>query len=528
MTMKVLVSDALSQQGVNLLIRESDFEIDVKTDLTSEGLLNRIGDYDALIIRSTTKVTEDVIRAAKRLKVIGRAGVGVDNIDLSAATRQGILVVNTPTSNTISAAEHTFTLMLALSRNILPAGISLKQGRWLRNKFIGVELYGKTFGVMGLGKIGAEVLHRAQAFGMKTIAYDPYVSLDAAEKSGIHLVKREELFKEADYISIHTPVGPETYHSISDEEFAMMKPSCRIINCARGGIIDEEALYRALKNGVIAGASLDVFEEEPATDNPLLTLDNMLATPHLGASTAEAQEQVAVEIAQQVVNALRGLPVEHAVNQPKIDWRTLEVLGPYLTLAEKIGSFHAQLVDGQISEIKINYIGELFDDEDVTPITVALQKGLLSPVLTDVNYVNAPLFIRQRGIRVTETKSHSDGHFANSIIVTVMTDGTPRIIQGTAFGQADLRIVRIDQHHVHAKAEGDMILIYNQDQPGMIGLLGTILGTHNINIADMTVGRSNIGHHAVMVISVDSRVPRSVLQHIANQDRVFFVKQVKL
>ena len=339
--MKVLVSDALSQQGLNLLIHEEDFEIDVKTDLTSEGLLNRIADYDALIIRSTTKVTADIIKAANRLKVIGRAGVGVDNIDLRAATQQGILVVNTPTSNTISAAEHTFTLMLALSRNILPAGISLKQGRWHRNKFIGVELYGKTFGVMGLGKIGAEVLQRAQAFGMKTIAYDPYVTLDAAEKSGIHLVKREELFREADYISIHTPVSSETYHSISDEEFAMMKPSCRIINCARGGIIDEEALYRALKNGTIAGASLDVFEEEPATNSPLLTLDNMLATPHLGASTAEAQEQVAVEIAQQVVNALRGLPVEHAINQPKIDWRTLEVLGPYLTLAEKIGSFHA-------------------------------------------------------------------------------------------------------------------------------------------------------------------------------------------
>jgi len=526
--MKVLVSDSLSQQGLNLLIQEGNFEVDVKIGLTLEGLIARIGEYDALIIRSATKATADVIKAAKQLKVIGRAGVGVDNIDLEAATRQGVLVINTPTSNTVSAAEHTLTLMLALSRNVLPAGISLKNSEWKRSRFTGVELYSKVLGVVGLGKIGTEVVRRAQAFGMKTIAFDPYVTPDAAEKLGIRLVKRDELFKQADYISLHSPLTPETYHSISDEEFSLMKPTCRLINCARGGIIDENALYRALKQREIAGAALDVFEVEPPVGNPLLTLDNLLATPHLGASTAEAQEQVAVEIAQEVINALHGLPVKNAVNQPKIDWRTIEVLGPYLTLAEKIGSFQAQIVDGQVAEIKIHYAGDLFDEEDVTPITVALQKGLLTPVLTNVNYVNAPLLIKQRGIRITETKSPSDRNFANSIIVTVITDRGSRVVEGTAFGKQDLRIVRIDQYHVNAKTEGYMILIYNQDLPGMIGLLGTILGDHNINIADMTVGRSNVGELAVTMINVDSHVPRDVLQHISNQDQISFVKQVKL
>ena len=526
--MKVLVSDPLSPQGLDLLAKEVDFEVDIKTELTPDELIERIGDYDALIIRSTTKVTTEVIEAAKRLKVVGRAGVGVDNVDVEAATRHGILVVNTPTGNTISAAEHTLTMMLALARNIVPASVSLKKGEWTRSKFTGVELYGKVLGVIGLGKIGSEVVHRAQAFGMETIAFDPYISSEAAEKLGIRLVKREELLKGADYISIHTPLIPETYHSISTHEIALMKPTCRLINCARGGIIDEAALYIALKEGRIAAAALDVFEDEPPIDNPLLTLENLLVTPHLGASTAEAQTHVAIEIAQQVINALRGLPVTNAVNQPKMDWQTIEVFGPYLTLAEKIGSFQAQIVEGQISEIQIHYRGDLFN-EDITPITVALQKGLLTPVLqTNVNYVNAPFIIKQRGIRVTETKSHSEGNFANSITITVVTDQAERTIEGTTFGQKDLRIVRIDQHHVNAKPEGYMILIYNQDQPGMIGMLGTILGNHHINISDMTVGRSHIGERAVMVINVDSQAPREVLQHIANQNRIYFVKQVKL
>ncbi len=525
---KVLVSDLLSQRGLDVLIKSVDFKVDVALDLPHEELLERIADYDALLIRSETRVTADVIDAAKRLKVIGRAGVGVDNIDVEAATQNGILVVNTPTGNTIAAAEHTITLLLALARNIVPANISLKNGTWQRNDFIGVELYGKVFGTVGLGRIGREVTKRAHAFGVQLIAFDPYISANAADKMGVRLVDRETLFRESDYISIHTHLNAETYHSIGETEFQLMKPTGRLINCARGGIIDEKALYHALKDGQIAGAALDVFEDEPATDSPLLELDNFLGLPHLGASTTEAQEHVAIEVAQQVINALRGKPVANAVNQPKIDPRMFDILGPYLQLAEKIGSFHSQIVEGQISAIKIHYSGALFQKEDVTPITVALQKGLLSPVLTEVNYVNAPFLIKQRGISVTETKSDAEADFANLMTVTVITDKGEAILAGTTFGRKDIRIVRINQLHLNATPEGYMLVIYNSDQPGMIGLIGTILGEHNINIADMTVGRSRIGEVALTLINVDSLVPRNVLKSIAAQKKIDFVKQVIL
>ncbi len=525
---RVLVSDLLSQQGLDVLTESGDFEVDVSLDLSHAELLERIADYNALLIRSATKVTAEVINAATQLKVIGRAGVGVDNIDVQAATRNGILVVNTPTGNTIAAAEHTVAMLLALARNIVPAGISLRNRTWQRNNFIGVELYGKVFGTVGLGRIGREVAGRAQAFGMQVIAYDPYISASAAEKIGIRLVDRETLFQESDYISVHTHLNAETYHSIGESEFSLMKPSCRLINCARGGIIDEDALYHALTSGQLAGAALDVFENEPATDTPLLDLENVLALPHLGASTSEAQEHVAIEVAQQVRNALRGEPVANAVNQPNIDPRTLDILGPYLRLTEKIGSFHAQIVEGQISAIKIHYNGTLFQEEDVTPLTVALQKGLLAPVLADVNYVNAPFLIKQRGISVTETKSASEANFANSIAITVVTDTGESVIEGTAFGKKDIRIVRINQLHINVRPTGYILLIYNSDQPGMIGLMGTILGEHNINIADMTVGRSRLWDLAVTLINVDSPVPRHVLQTIASQKKIDFVKQVFL
>ena len=525
---KVLVSDLLAQQGLDVLKADDAFEVDVILDLSDEALLERIAVYDALLIRSATKVTGSVIDAATRLKVIGRAGVGVDNIDVQAATRNGVLVVNTPTGNTIAAAEHTIAMLLALARNIVPAGISLRNRNWQRNDFIGVELYGKVFGTVGLGRIGREVARRVQAFEMRVIAYDPYISASAAEKIGIQLVDRETLFRISDYISVHTHLNAETYHSIGASEFALMKPSGRLINCARGGIIDEDALYHALKTGQFAGAALDVFEDEPATDTPLLDLENLLAMPHLGASTSEAQEHVAIEVAQQVVNALRGQPVSNAVNQPRIDPRTLDVLGPYLELAEKMGSFHTQIVEGRISAIQIHYNGTIFQEEDVTPITVAAQKGLLAPVLTDVNYVNAPFLVKERGISVTETKSEMEADFANSLAITVVTDKGETVIEGTAFGRKDIRIVRIDQLHINVRPTGYILLIYNSDQPGMIGLMGTILGEHGINIADMTVGRSRLWELAVTLINVDSPVPRHVLQTIAEQKKIDFVKQVFL
>lgn len=525
---KVLVSDLLSQRGLDILLNSGDFKVDVELELSHEKLIDRIPFYDALLIRSDTRVTTEVIDAATNLKVIGRAGVGVDNIDIESATRNGILVVNTPEGNTIAAAEHTIALLLAISRNIVPAGISLQNRTWQRNKFLGVELYGKVLGSVGLGRIGREVAKRAHSFGMELIAFDPYISAGAAEKMGVRIVDRETLFRESDYITIHTILDAETYHSIGDTEFQLMKPTARLINCARGGIIDEDSLVNALKEKKISGAALDVFENEPAVDSPLLDLDNVLALPHLGASTTEAQDHVAIEVAQQVINALQGKPVSNAINQPKIDPRVFDILGPYLQLAEKIGSFHAQIVEGQISSIKVHYSGSLFQKEDVTPITVALQKGLLTPVLTEVNYVNAPFLIKQRGISITETKSESETDFANLITVTVTTDRGDTVIAGTTFGRKDIRIVRINQLHLNATPDGYLLLIYNSDQPGMIGLIGTILGQHKINIADMTVGRSRIGDVALTLITVDSLVPRNVLKTIGEQERIDFVKQVIL
>lgn len=525
---KVLVSDLLSQQGLDVLINSGDFKVDVELELSHEHLLKRIADYDALLIRSGTRVTTDVIDAAKQLKVIGRAGVGVDNIDVEAATRSGILVVNTPDGNTIAAAEHTIALLLALARNLVPAGISLKERIWERNDYIGVELYGKVFGTVGLGKIGREVAKRANAFGMKLIAFDPFITANTAEKMGVRLVDRDSLFRESDFISVHALLTAETYHSIGESEIRLMKPTVRIINCARGGIIDETALYTALIENKIAGAALDVFEDEPAIDSPLLELDNVLALPHLGASTTEAQEHVSIEVAQQVINALQGKPVANAVNQPKIDPRMYDILGPYLKLAEKIGSFHAQIVEGQISAIKIHYSGTLFQQEDVKPISVAVQKGLLSPVLSEVNYVNAPFLVKQRGISVTQTKSDAESDYSNLITVTVTTDKGDTILAGTTFGRKEIRIVRINQLDLNATPEGHILVIYNRDQPGMIGLIGTILGEHDINIADMTVGRSRLGEYALTLINVDSLVPRSVLKSIAAREKIDSVKQVIL
>lgn len=525
---KVLVSDLLSQQGLDVLINSGDFKVDVELELSHEHLLKRIADYDALLIRSGTRVTTDVIDAAKQLKVIGRAGVGVDNIDVEAATRSGILVVNTPDGNTIAAAEHTIAMLLALARNLVPAGISLKERIWERNDYIGVELYGKVFGTVGLGKIGREVAKRANAFGMKLIAFDPFITANTAEKMGVRLVDRDSLFRESDFISVHALLTAETYHSIGESEIRLMKPTARIINCARGGIIDETALYTALIENKIAGAALDVFEDEPAIDSPLLELDNVLALPHLGASTTEAQEHVSIEVAQQVINALQGKPVANAVNQPKIDPRMYDILGPYLELAEKIGSFHAQIVEGQISAIKIHYSGTLFQQEDVKPISVAVQKGLLSPVLSEVNYVNAPFLVKQRGISVTQTKSDAESDYSNLITVTVTTDKGDTILAGTTFGRKEIRIVRINQLDLNATPEGHILVIYNRDQPGMIGLIGTILGEHDINIADMTVGRSRLGEYALTLINVDSLVPRSVLKSIAAREKIDSVKQVIL
>jgi len=527
--MKVLISDPLAKQGIEILEREPDIQVELKTNLSRDELMARIPGYDALIVRSSTKVTREIIEAATRLKVIGRAGVGVDNIDVDAATRKGIIVLNTPSANTISAAEHTIAMMLSLSRNIHLANHSLKKGEWNRGKFTGVEVFNKTLGVIGLGRIGTEVVKRAQGLGMKVLAFDPYLSREGAERLKVQLVPLDRLLRESDYITVHTPLTPETRGMIGDKEFEMMKDGVRIINCARGGIIDEKALYNALVSGKVAGAALDVFETEPPPPgNPLLKLDNVLVTPHLGAATREAQVNVAVDVCSQVLSALRGEMVASAVNMPPIDPQTLKLLGPYMSLAEKLGLLQGQLIEGNISEITIDYAGEFFKG-DLTPLTVAIEKGLLDPVLQEtVNFVNAPFFIKQRGIKVMETRSGEHRDFVNLISVTVKTDSTLRTVAGTVYGKHDPRIVLLDEYHVNAVPYGHILLVYNDDRPGAIGTIGTILGRNDINIADMSVGRFEPGGKAVMVINVDSEVPKDVIGEIRSAPGITFVKQVRL
>jgi D-3-phosphoglycerate dehydrogenase len=526
--LNVLITDRLSEQGVEILRREKDIHVEVNTDLSYEELVACIGEYDALVVRSGTEVTSEVIEAADRLKVIGRAGVGVDNVDVRAATRRGILVVNTPGANTISAAEHAMTLVLALSRNIAPANISLKSRTWERQKFTGVEVYNKTFGIVGLGRIGTEVARRALAFGMRVIAADPYISPDHAARLDVRLVETSEIIEKADYISLHLPLTRETYHLLGEKEFATMKDGVRIINCARGGICDEEALYDAILSGKVAGAALDVYEHEPPLDSPLLKLDSVLTTPHLGASTEEAQINVAVEVAHQVVNALRGEPARNAVNMPPVSPADAEKVRPYVELAEKLGSFQSQLVEGHVTEVRIDYSGEVIE-HTTTIVSIALQKGLIESFLGEtVSYVNASLIARERGIKVVETKSSTVEDFANLISVTVKTDRGEKRLAGTIFGTRDGRIVRIDNYHVDVVPHGYMLVISNQDKPGVMGALCTLLGKFNINIAAMSLGREQPGGEAVVILNVDSVVSREVMEQIRSLDNIWEARLVDL
>ncbi len=526
--MKILIADPLSDQGVDILKSEKNIEVDVNTDLSHEKLLERIGYYDALIVRSGTDVTSEVIKAGDRLKVIGRAGVGVDNIDVRAATRRGILVVNTPGANTVSAAEHTMTLLLALSRNIAPANISLRSRKWERRQFMGVEVYGKTLGIIGLGRIGTEVARRAVAFGMHVMAADPYISPDHAALLDIRLVENHEIVQKADYISVHLPLTDETHHLLSQKEFAAMKDGVRVINCARGGILDEAALYDAIVNGKVAGAALDVYEDEPPLDSPLLGLDSVLTTPHLGASTTEAQIHVAVEIARQVLDALSGRPVRNAVNMPPISPADAEKIGPYVELAEKLGVFQSQLIDGHVTEVHIDYSGEVAE-HTTTIISIALQKGLIERFLGEtVSYVNAPLIARERGIKVVETRSNAVEGFSNLISVTVKTDRGEKRAAGTIFGTRDGRIVRVNDYHVDVVPQGYMLVISNQDKPGVVGALCTLLGRFDINIAAMSLGREEPGGEAVFILNLDSVVPDEVMDQIKLLDNIREARLVSL
>ncbi|OQX54344.1 MAG: phosphoglycerate dehydrogenase [Candidatus Omnitrophica bacterium 4484_213] len=526
--MKILISDPLSEEGLKILEAEEKLKVTVKTKMSPAELKQEIKDYDALIVRSGTKVTSEIIKAARKLKLIGRAGVGLDNVDVEAATRQGIIVMNAPGGNTVSTAEHTITLLLALSRNIAQADASLRSNLWERKKYIGVEVSGKTLGIIGLGRIGTAVGKRAKCLGMKVVAYDPFLSSQRAVELGIESKGLKEVLREADYISLHTPLTAETRHLIGKREFEMMKKGVRVINCARSGIIDEEALLAAIKQGKVRGVALDVFEEEPPVNNPLLKLDCVLATPHLGASTQEAQVEVAKEMARQVVDALLYDNVRNAVNFPSINKEILPFLKPYLELSEKMGRLEMQLVKGKIHEIELRYSGEVTRYE-LKPISVSFVKGLLSSVLDEpINYVNAPLIARQRGIKLVEIKLSEPEDFTNLISAELTSDKGKSLVAGSLLGKKDIRIVKIDDYYVDVVPQGYILVVSNEDKPGMMGAIGTILGKNKINIASMTLGRRKQGGLALTLLNIDNSIPLKVVNELKKLDNIVDAKMVKL
>jgi len=523
---KVLVSDPLSEKGLKILEKEKNIKVDVRVKQPADVLKKIIKDYDALIIRSETKATADLIACADKLKVIGRAGVGLDNVDVAAATKKGIIVMNTPGGNTISTAEHAMSLILSLSRNIAPADASMKKGQWERKRFMGVELYGKSLGIVGLGRIGSEVAKRALSFGMRILAYDPFLTPGKASDSDIELVTLNRIFSEADYITVHTPLTSETRHLIGEKEIDMMKKGIRLINCARGGIIDEKAVLKGIESGKVAGAAFDVYEEEPPKDNPIVMSDKVIATPHLGASTTEAQDNVALEVAQQVVDALLDRGIRNAINIPYIELKAWKVLRPYMVLAEKMGMMQAQLAEGPIREVSLEYAGDVAK-HDITAITTAFVKGLLAPAVGEmVNNVNAIAIAKERNIKVTESKTSQVEEFAHLITATIKAKSKPLSISGALFANNQPRIVKIDNYYVDALPEGNMILISNKDVPGIVGQLGTLLGKNKINIAGMTFGRQKLGGKAISLCNVDSKVPDKLIKELKRSKNIFDAKSM--
>ncbi len=525
--LKVLVGDNIAQDGIDILT-EAGIEVTKKIGLNEEELIKEIKGYDGIIIRSGTKVKASIVEASDKLKVIGRAGVGLDNVDVDAATKKGIIVMNTPLGNTISTAEHTMAVILALARNIPQANLSMKENKWERKKFMGKELYGKVIGVVGLGRIGREVAKRSIEFGMKVLTFDPYISEEIASKIEVELVEYDELLKRSDYITFHIPLSDNTYHMLSDKELKVVKNTSYIVNCSRGGVVDEEALYRALSDKSIAGAALDVYENEPPDNSPLLNLDNIVLTPHLGASTEEAQLNVAVEVAEQVRDALVNNIVRNAVNMPSIEPETAEILKPYFNLSEKLGSLLGQLVEGNVKKIEIKYSGDILK-HDITPLSSAVLKGFFSPILAEsVNYVNALVIAKERQIGVEEIKSSKVHNFSNLIQVIVETNKERKEVSGTLFSNNNPKIVNIDGFYLEAPPVGNMLIIYNEDKPGVIGHIGTIFGKNNANISGMTFGRQDPGGNALMVLNLDIAVDANVVKELLDFKYIRVVKGIKL
>jgi len=529
MKIKVLISDPLSKEGVNIL-KENGFLVSEVSKLSEKELCKKIKGYDALIIRSATTVTKKIINSSDKLKVIGRAGVGLDNVDVPAASKKGIVVMNAPSGNTISTAEHAFSLMLSLSRKIPQANESLKNGAWDRKKFIGVELYGKVLGIIGMGRIGEEFAKRALSFGMKIVVFDPFIGEEKAKSLNVEPVSKDVLLRSADFITIHTPLTEETRHMIDDKAFKKMKKGVRIINAARGGIVDEAVLAKYIKAGKVSGAALDVFEtkSKPPMDSPVVKFDEVVTTPHLGASTAEAQVNVAMDIARSVSDALMGRGFRNAANIPAMDEDVFITVQPYVNLAERLGSIQAQLIDDPIKAITVNYVGEVAAN-DVSVITRALMKGIFNPILEEeVNYVNALLIASERGIKISEKKTTTITDFANLISVEFDTGKRKHFIMGTLFSNNEPRIIKLDKYYVEAIPDGYMLVVSNKDVPGVVGKLGTMLGKCKVNIAEMSFGRDKKTGEAISLLNIDSEVPKETIRGLKRVKDIEDVKQVRV
>lgn len=525
---KILICDKLAEQGIDIFRSDADCTVDIKLGLSPTELKKIVGEYDALVVRSETQITADIIAEAKNVKVIGRAGVGLDNVDIPAATRAGIIVMNTPDGNTISAAEHTMALILSMARNIPQARESLRAKKWERSKFTGIELLGKTLGIIGLGRIGSEVAKRAASFGMHLISYDPYASPERARELNVELCDLNTLLGRSDIITVHVPITADTSKLIGDEEIALCKDGVRLVNVARGGIYDETALTNALRNGKVAAAALDVFSTEPPLDNPLLEFPNVIATPHLGASTEEAQINVAIVVAKQIVDALHGRTIFNAVNVPAIDAEQWKYLHPFYNLCKKLATFLSQVSHERIKAIHITYSGDVAHQK-TQALTLVVLQNLLSPYYQEnVNYVNAPVLAKERGIEVTESTTEHFGNYTNTIFIQVDLEGSSHSIRGTVLTDGSVRIVEIDSYRVDISAEGMLLMFFNPDIPGILGKVSTILGNAKVNIAGLANGRVETGSLAVTVINLDSDVPPDALQEISGIEGLSTVRLIKL
>jgi D-3-phosphoglycerate dehydrogenase len=526
---RILITDDLSPQAVERLEAAEDVNFEVVRRPAPEDLCEIIPSYDAIIIRSSVRVDADLLEAASQLRVIGRAGMGLDNVDIDAASLRGVIVMNTPGANTVATTEHAVAMLLALCRHVPQADVSVRSGKWTRGQFTGVQLYRKTLGILGLGRIGAQVARRTQAFGMSVIAFDPYISDDVARELNVTLVDLDELWSRSDFITLHTALTPETRGMINVTAIARMKPGVRLVNCARGGLVDDVALVDALRSGHIAGAALDVFADEPLpSDSPLRDLPNVVLTPHIAASTVEAQRDVGTQIVDQVLAALRGEDFRNAVNMPVVDAGVFRVLRPYLRLAEKLGSLQMQLSEGRIKRIEVEFQGDEVSAY-VKPLTVALLKGLLDPITdTSVNYISAPHLVMQRGISVSETRGLPTPNYANLLSCRALWDHGERLVSGSLLGREFPRVVQIDDFRIDAQPEGIILVMESTDVPGVIGRVGTLLGARGINIAEWRLGRIAPEGEALSFINLDTPAPPDVLIELMGLEGVNRVRQVEL